>query len=58
MKKAHSIVNRSWQLGKLAHVENFVSMWLRNNLIKLTSGFTSRKQMGMIFNLTYLWALR
>lgn len=52
-KKAHAIVNSSWQIGKLAHLDNHVGIWFRNNLMRYMPQSVNRKQMEMIFNLNY-----
>lgn len=50
-KKAHSIVNTSWAIGKMAHLENSFGIWLRNFAMKNTPKSANKKQMDMIFNL-------
>ena len=51
LKKALSIVKISWQIGKLAQINNSVGVWFRNNLLKYTPEFVNRNQMKMIFNI-------
>jgi 2-polyprenyl-6-methoxyphenol hydroxylase-like FAD-dependent oxidoreductase len=34
MKKAHLVVNRSWQMGIGAHLENRIGVWIRNKMLK------------------------
>ncbi len=51
MKKAHTIVNTSWTLGKLAHIENGFGVKIRNLIMKKMSKSANKKQMDMIFNL-------
>ncbi len=51
-KKAHTIVNTSWTLGKLAHIENSLGVSIRNFVIKNMPKSAGKKQMDMIFNLT------
>ena len=51
MKKAHTIVNTSWSLGKLAHIENGLGVKIRNMIMKNMPKSANRKQMDMIFNL-------
>jgi 2-polyprenyl-6-methoxyphenol hydroxylase-like FAD-dependent oxidoreductase len=36
IKKAHTIVNKSWQIGNIAQLEKPVAIWLRNLVLKLT----------------------
>lgn len=50
-KKAHAIVNASWTVGKMAHIENGFGVWLRNFIMKNLPKSTNKKQMDMIFNL-------
>ena len=50
-KKALNMVNTSWTIGKLAHIENSFGIWLRNNIMKLMPKSANKKQMDMIFNL-------
>ncbi len=50
-KKAHAIVNTSWTLGKVAHVENKFGIWLRNLVLKNIPKFANKKQTDMIFKL-------
>jgi len=53
IKKAHTIVNTSWQVGKIAHLENNYSAWFRNKVMKYMPQSANRKQLEMIFNLNY-----
>jgi len=50
-KKAHAIVNTSWTVGKMAHIENSFGIWLRNLAMKNLPKSANKKQMDMIFNL-------
>lgn len=52
-KKAHTIVNTSWTVGKMAHIENRLGIWLRNLVMKNMPKSANKKQMDMIFNLNY-----
>ena len=52
-KKAHTIVNTSWTVGKMAHIENRLGIWLRNLVMKNMPKSDKKKQMDMIFNLNY-----
>jgi 2-polyprenyl-6-methoxyphenol hydroxylase-like FAD-dependent oxidoreductase len=51
IKKAHYIVRTSWTLGKLAHIENSLGVWLRNYVLKLTPTAANKQQMDKIFKL-------
>ncbi|PWK22400.1 2-polyprenyl-6-methoxyphenol hydroxylase-like FAD-dependent oxidoreductase [Arcicella aurantiaca] len=50
-KKAQAIVKSSWQIGKLAHIENHYGIWLRNNIMKMMPKSANKRQMDMIFEL-------
>ena len=50
-KKAHTIVNTSWTVGKMAHIENSFGIWLRNFIMKNIPKSANKKQMDTIFNL-------
>ncbi|TCO05373.1 FAD-dependent monooxygenase [Natronoflexus pectinivorans] len=49
--KAHRIVNRSWTVGKIAHWENRIGLWIRNTTIKYLPRVINKRQMAMIFKL-------
>ncbi len=51
LKKVTQIINRSWQIGKIAHLSNPVAVFLRNQLLKLTPDSVNTKQTEMIFEL-------
>lgn len=51
IKKARSIVNRSWTLGKTAHYKNPILIWLRNRLMKMIPYSFINKQLDKIFNI-------
>lgn len=53
-KKAHYIVNTSWMLGKVPHIENAFGVWLRNLLMKMIPDSISEKQIDEVFDLGYL----
>ncbi len=50
-KKAHAVVNSSWQIGKLAHIDSTLGVWLRNNLMRYMPKSANKKQMDMLFTL-------
>lgn len=50
-KKAHMIVHSSWNIGKMAHIENKFMIGLRNFLMKNLPKSANTKQMDRIFNL-------
>ena len=53
-KKAYYIVNTSWMLGKIPHIENAFGVWLRNLLLKMIPDAVAAKQIDRVFNLEYL----
>ncbi|MBO4232839.1 monooxygenase [Riemerella anatipestifer] len=50
-KKAHKIVNTSWILGKIAHLDNPFLACLRNNILRFTPKFVNKIQTDKIFKL-------
>lgn len=54
MKKAHMIVNNSWRLGKVAHLENPVGIWLRNALMRVIPPSANYRQLETIFDIGYV----
>lgn len=50
-KKAHTIVNTSWTVGKLAQIENGLGISLRNFVMRNLPKSANKKQMDMIFKL-------
>lgn len=53
MGKAHFIVNTSWTIGKVAHFQNNVAVWLRNTLVKIMPKSANEKQLDKVFNIDY-----
>ena len=51
LKKAHSIINTSWRVGKLAHIKNRSGIVLRNIIMKVTPAKTNQKMMLNYFQL-------
>ncbi|GAL87400.1 monooxygenase [Sporocytophaga myxococcoides] len=51
--KAHFIVNTSWKIGELAHLENNAAIWFRNALVKITPDFFNEKQLDRVFDIEY-----
>lgn len=51
-KKAHNIINTSWTVGKMAHIENRIAIGLRNFAMKNMPKSANKKQMDMIFKLS------
>lgn len=50
-KKAHAVVRSSWNIGKLAHLDSRMGVWLRNTLLRSLPAAANKKQMDMIFEL-------
>ncbi|MBV8325220.1 FAD-dependent monooxygenase [Chryseobacterium sp.] len=51
MPKALQVVSSSRIVGRLAHVDNRLGVWLRNNLMKNIPASANRKQLESIFKL-------
>jgi len=51
LTKVKQLINRSWQIGKVAHYSNPIAVFLRNNLLKITPESVNTKQTEMIFQL-------
>lgn len=51
MPKALQVVNSSRTVGRLAHIDNGLGVWLRNNLMKNIPASANRKQLETIFKL-------
>ncbi|MFZ4928094.1 FAD-dependent monooxygenase [Chryseobacterium sp. Mn2064] len=49
--KALQVVNSSRIVGRLAHIDNRLGVWLRNNLMKNIPASANRKQLETIFKL-------
>lgn len=54
MKKAHRIINISWTLGKVAHMENTIGVWLRNSLLRALPQKANASQLDSVFNIEYI----
>jgi 2-polyprenyl-6-methoxyphenol hydroxylase-like FAD-dependent oxidoreductase len=54
MNKAHGIVNTSWTMGKLAHVENGLGIWLRNGLMRILPKSANDGQLAKVFDIGYI----
>ncbi len=52
-KNAEKIVNTSWMVGKMAHLENRLLIFLRNNLMRFTPKKLIEKQSTSIYKLNY-----
>lgn len=54
IKKAHSIVNSSWRIGKMVHIENSFAIYLRNLLMRCIPTSANNKQLQSVFKMDYL----
>jgi len=52
-KNAEKIINTSWTVGKMAHLENRFGIFLRNNLMRLMPKKLTEKQSTSIYKLNY-----
>ncbi len=52
-KNAEKVVNTSWTIGKMAHIENRFGIFLRNNLMRLIPNKLSENQSTAIYKLNY-----
>lgn len=51
IKKAQALVNTSWSIGKMAHIENSGAVWLRNTIMRVLPDSISERQMRWIFEI-------
>lgn len=51
MPKAQKVVNLSWQIGKLAHMESRLMIWLRNTTMRAMPQFITTRQNEWLYNL-------
>lgn len=56
IKKAHSIVNSSWRIGKIAHFENSLAIYIRNLVMRSIPKSANNKQLQSIFKVDYFEA--
>jgi len=52
IQRTTTIVNNSWQLGRIAQWENRLLISLRNSLLRLTPPSVAEKQIGFILNVS------
>ena len=53
IKRTTQIVNRSWQFGKIAQVENPLLIYLRNSIFKLTPKDVIEKELQKLFEVSF-----
>jgi len=51
IKKAIQVVNTSWKIGKIAHLQNYFAVKLRNFILKITPEKIAAKQTSYIFEI-------
>jgi 2-polyprenyl-6-methoxyphenol hydroxylase-like FAD-dependent oxidoreductase len=51
LKKAHLVVNMSWQMGILAHLENRIGVWVRNKMLQYAPKSSNFKLMEQLAQL-------
>jgi 2-polyprenyl-6-methoxyphenol hydroxylase-like FAD-dependent oxidoreductase len=49
IKKVKMLVDKSWKIGKMAHMENQLAIWLRNKMMKAMPDSLNKKQMNKIY---------
>lgn len=54
IKKANNVINTSWKIGKMAHLENGFAIKLRNFVLRITPQKIAAKQTATIFELPYM----
>lgn len=54
IKKAHNIVNTSWQIGKMAHISNPLAIFMRNAVMKMTPESIMVKRFQDLYTLAEL----
>ena len=54
IKKAHSIVNSSWRIGKMAHIESGFLIYFRNLIMRCIPTSANNMQLKSIFKVDYL----
>jgi len=53
IRKANGVTNQSWQIGKIAQLENDFGRKIRNAIMKMTPNFLGKKQSEKIFKLNF-----
>ena len=52
-KNAEKVINTSWSIGKMAHLENRFVIYLRNNIMRIIPKNITKKQSTSIYKLNY-----
>lgn len=53
LRRTHQIVNQSWQLGKIAQVENRLAGRIRNSLFRMMPASINEKQLDKIYQVDF-----
>lgn len=53
IKKANGVITQSWQVGKIAQIENYFGRKIRNSIMRLTPDALGKKQSSKIFELNF-----
>ncbi|MFK8009294.1 MAG: FAD-dependent monooxygenase [Saprospiraceae bacterium] len=53
IKKANGVINQSWQVGKIAQLENYFGRKIRNSVMRMTPNFLGKNQSAKIFELNF-----
>ena len=53
IKKANGVINQSWQVGKIAQLENYFGRKIRNSIMRMTPNSLGKKQSAKIFELNF-----
>ncbi len=53
IKKANGVINQSWQVGKIAQLENYFGRKIRNSIMRMTPDSLGEKQSAKIFELNF-----
>jgi 2-polyprenyl-6-methoxyphenol hydroxylase-like FAD-dependent oxidoreductase len=51
--RTEKIVNGSWNLGRIAQLENPVLAWLRNTAVRLAPPSAAERQMQFLYNVSF-----
>lgn len=54
IKRAHNIVNRSWELGKAGHTDSELGVWLRNAYMRASGKSSIEKELARVFDIGYM----
>jgi len=53
IKKANGVINQSWQVGKIAQLENSFGRKIRNSIMRITPDSLGKKQSAKLFELNF-----